>query len=96
MLTYVSTENQIYSLRCLPTEGLEWGPTSSEKDNPSLYLHKDGKPITVWIIGELSTFTTRTDNTFNASKVNISVQPFHTTDALAANRFLQAHRSPPR
>lgn len=98
MLTYVNEANQTYSVRRLPSEGLYWGPESPGRDNPSLYLHKDGKPITVWMLGELSSFTTKVITQrgyrINASKVKVSVTPFHESDSVAAHQFLQSHRKP--
>ena len=100
MLTYRNETNHTYELRTLPLERARWGPLYNDRIGKNTYdLCIDGKPVTVWILGELQVLkTTETlpdsNVVVNAWKACVAVQPFHSSDAVTASKILATTREP--
>ena len=94
MLNYGNPNSNSFSLRNLPDfTVLKWGSGPlAPIDGNARYLCFNGKPLNVWLLGELRGFKTKDYNMkpyiYNANRFKVGVTPFHQLDRDLAHKIL--------
>ena len=94
MLNYGNPNSNSFSLRNLPDfTVLKWGSGPlAPIDGNARYLCFNGKPLNVWLLGELRGFKTKyykmKPYIYNANRVKVGVTPFHQLDRDLAHKIL--------